>query len=45
MADKVRSEDVLGKKWDRCMSDTFIKTGNMIANYSLYSMSYFGQVS
>ena len=27
MADNVRSEDVLGQKWDRCVSDTMIKFG------------------
>lgn len=27
MADNVRSEDVLGFKWDRCVSDTMIKFG------------------
>ena len=27
MASKIRSEDELGKKWDRCLSDTGIKLG------------------
>ena len=27
MADTVRSEDVLGEKWDRCLTDGAIKLG------------------
>lgn len=27
----VRSEDVLGQKWDRCVSDTAIKCGNIFS--------------
>jgi hypothetical protein len=31
------SKDVNGEKWDRCITDTLVKTGwNMIKFYSLY---------
>ncbi|OON15771.1 hypothetical protein X801_08422 [Opisthorchis viverrini] len=27
MKELVKSEDILGQRWDRCQSDTIIKTG------------------
>jgi hypothetical protein len=28
--EEVRSEDVLGQKWDRCLADTSIKFGKVL---------------
>ena len=35
MAEAMRSEDQLGRKWDRCLSDTSIKIGDTSFIYAL----------
>ena len=45
MADKVRSEDVLGQKWDHCMADTLIKTGTQCLDGAMLYVYLFGKVS
>ncbi|XP_055336230.1 MICOS complex subunit Mic10-like [Paramacrobiotus metropolitanus] len=37
----VRSEDELGKKWDRCLSDGLIKVGGGVAIGGLLSLLFF----
>ena len=29
----VRSEDELGEKWDRCIADSILKTGELMNNF------------
>jgi len=41
MADNVRSEDVLGRKWDRCISDTMIKFGAGLGLGIVFSVVFF----
>jgi inner membrane organizing system protein 1 len=37
----VRSEDELGKKWDRCIADTIVKTGAGIGVGMVFSLLLF----
>ncbi|XP_033095721.1 MICOS complex subunit Mic10-like [Anneissia japonica] len=41
MADIKRSEDVLGKNWDRCLSDTIIKIGGGLGVGLIFSVFIF----
>ncbi|KAL8578307.1 MICOS complex subunit MIC10 [Nucella lapillus] len=41
MADNVRSEDVLGQKWDRCVSDTMIKFASGLGLGIVFSVVFF----
>ncbi|ESO90436.1 hypothetical protein LOTGIDRAFT_217865 [Lottia gigantea] len=41
MAEKVRSEDILGQKWDRCLSDTAIKSVSGLGLGIVFSVIFF----
>ncbi|KAK6177127.1 MICOS complex subunit Mic10 [Patella vulgata] len=41
MAEQVRSEDVLGQKWDRCISDSAIKTASGLGLGIVFSVVFF----
>lgn len=41
MAENVRSEDVLGEKWDRCLTDTAIKLAGGVALGGVFSLLFF----
>ncbi|CAH1239865.1 MICOS complex subunit Mic10-like [Branchiostoma lanceolatum] len=41
MAAEVRSEDELGKKWDRCLADTIVKMGGGLAVGVVFSVFLF----
>ncbi|KAK7497951.1 hypothetical protein BaRGS_00010822 [Batillaria attramentaria] len=41
MADNVRSEDVPGQKWDRCVSDTMIKFASGLGLGIVFSVIFF----
>jgi len=41
MADNARSEDILGHKWDRCVSDTMIKFASGLGLGIVFSVVFF----
>jgi inner membrane organizing system protein 1 len=41
MAEKIRSEDEIGLKWDRCISDLLIKSGAGFGVGALFSLLLF----
>ncbi|XP_018009918.1 MICOS complex subunit Mic10 [Hyalella azteca] len=38
---KTKSEDILGEKWDRCVSDTIVKMGGGLGVGVLFSVLFF----
>ncbi|CAD5115959.1 DgyrCDS4889 [Dimorphilus gyrociliatus] len=41
MASNIRSEDVLGRKWDRCLSDAGIKVAGGVGLGVVFSVIFF----
>ncbi|XP_043246112.1 MICOS complex subunit Mic10-like [Amphibalanus amphitrite] len=37
----VRSEDLLGEKWDKCVADTIVKIGGGLAVGAVFSLMFF----
>ncbi|XP_067951239.1 MICOS complex subunit Mic10-like [Watersipora subatra] len=38
---EMKSEDALGRMWDRCIADTIVKTGSGLAIGALASLAFF----